>query len=254
MKRLLAILALAALWASSARAETIVTTLSTDQVFITSTYTGAQIALFGVIQLDPGASPRRAPYDLVVTVRGPRRTTIVREKARAGPIWINRTQRRFIDLPAFLTVLATRPVEEIATSATRQEHKIGIDAILTPVGLDMDLDTAEVRFREALLRLKTADGLFAENARGVTFLTGNVFRAPISLPATAPTGTYDVEIALFVAGALIRRETTSFEVDKTGFEQVMVSAARDRSLLYGVVVAAFSVLFGWVASVVFRRD
>jgi hypothetical protein len=35
-------------------------------------------------------SGRADPYDIVVTVRGPRRMLLVREKERVGPIWLNR--------------------------------------------------------------------------------------------------------------------------------------------------------------------
>lgn len=240
--------------AGPATAETLVTSLSRREVAITSTYQGSQIVVFGVIERDATSVSRVGPYDIVITARGPRRTTIVREKERAGPIWINRARRRFVDLPVFLSILATRPLGDIATSTIRQRFGLGVDALLTPVGLDMELDTSEMRFREALLRLKTGDGLFAEDARGITFLTPTVFQATIALPATAPTGTYDVEIALLTGGSLITRHSTTFEVIKTGFEEVVITTARDRPFLYGLGVAALAVLFGWFASVVFRRD
>ena len=136
----------------------------------------------------------------------------------------------------------------------RRRLRLGLDAVLTPAGLEVDFDSPEARFREALLRLKSADGLFAENAKGVKFLTATVFSAEIPLPATAPVGRYDVEIALFHDGALLSRKTMTFEVIKTGFEQAVVDAARRNSLLYGAVAAAMAVVLGWFASVIFRRD
>jgi uncharacterized protein (TIGR02186 family) len=240
--------------AAEARAENLVISLSTQRVAITSNYTGADIAVFGVIQRDAASVGRAGLYDAVVTVRGPRQTTIVRQKEPLGPIWLNRTQRRFVDLPAFLTVLATRPLDEVAPAAMRMRYKIGIDALLTPPGIELDFDTQEARFREALLRLKTADGLFAENAKGITFLTPNVFQGTIPLPATAPSGTYDVEVALLAAGTPIARESLAFVVTKSGFEETMTWASRNQPWLYGASAALMALAFGWVATVVFRRD
>jgi uncharacterized protein (TIGR02186 family) len=237
-----------------ATAETLVTTLSTERVAITSTYTGTEISVFGVIERDAMTGTRVRDYDLVVSARGPRRTTIVRQKEEVGPIWINRTQRRFIKLPVFLTVLATRPLEDIADQRVRQRLRLGVDAVLTPVGLEIDFDSPESRFREALLRLKTADGLYAENAKGITFLAPNVFTGTIPLPATAPVGVYDVEVALFHDGLQLARHTLTFEVIKTGFEQAVVDSSRRHAWLYGLATGALALVFGWFASVIFRRD
>jgi uncharacterized protein (TIGR02186 family) len=252
--RACALALLLALVPQFAAAETLVTTLSTERVSITSTYTGTEIGVFGVIERDAMTGTRIKPYDIVISARGPRRTTIVRQKEQLGPIWINRAQRRFINLPVFLTVLATRPLDDIADQRVRQRLRLGVDAVLTPIGLEIEFDSPEARFREALLRLKTADGLYAENARGVTFLAPNVFSGSIPLPATAPVGVYDVEVALFHDGVQLARHTLTFEVIKTGFEQAVVDSSRRHAGLYGIATAALALAFGWFASVIFRRD
>ena len=55
-------------------------------------------------------------------------------------------------------------------------------------------------------------------------------------------------------GAVVSRRSSSFEVAKSGFEDQVTAAARDHSLLYGAGIAGLSLLFGWIASVIFRRD
>jgi hypothetical protein len=52
----------------------------------------------------------------------------------------------------------------------------------------------------------------------------------------------------------VTRTTSTLEVFKTGFEQYVADAARDRGLLYGVVTMLMALLTGWFASVVFKRD
>ena len=97
-------------------------------------------------------------------------------------------------------------------------------------------------------------GRFIEDPAGVAFLTPNLFRASIYLPATANTGLYEVETQLFADGTPLAKAVNTFEVAKTGFEQRIADAAHNARWAYGLSVVAISLLFGWVASVVFRRD
>ena len=53
---------------------------------------------------------------------------------------------------------------------------------------------------------------------------------------------------------LLSRAHTSFELVKIGFEQRVAVLARDWSAFYGAATAGIALLFGWLASVVFRRD
>lgn len=240
--------------ASSARAETLVTTLSSNQVLINSTYTGEDIVVFGAIERDARTIARSGPYDVVVTVRGPRRDFTVREREKLGFIWINRTQRHFNDVPGYLAVLSSRPLTMVATLPLRQRMRLSIDAMLTPDNLSSSMVVSESRFRAALRRLEERAGRFIENDRGVTFLTPTLFRARIPVPATAPTGQYEVEVQVFADEIPLTRMTDNFEVLKTGFEQRMAIAAREHKFLYGFATGGLALLFGWLASVLFRRD
>jgi uncharacterized protein (TIGR02186 family) len=248
----MAALALAAA-ASDAWAETLIASLSTSRVLISSNYTGSAIVAFGAIERDAQTIARPGGYDVVVTVRGPRQTLTVREKERLGPIWLNRSQQKFADVPAFLGVFASRPVAEITTEQLRRRLRVGLDAIIGAPDFAPERGS-EAAFREALLRLRMRDGLYLESERGVTFLTPAIFRAAIPVPAIAPPGNYDVEIALFADSALLARTFTSFELVKIGFEQQVADLARERSAAYGAVTGAIALMFGWLASIVFRRD
>ncbi len=128
---------------SPAAAQTLVTTLSNHRVLIGSNYTGAQIGLFGVIERDARSTGRADPYDIVVTVSGPRRHLVVREKERQGPFWLNNEQRRFIDAPGYLSVLTTRPLAEMGSEEDARRLRLGLRNILTPPGAALSFDTGE---------------------------------------------------------------------------------------------------------------
>lgn len=244
------------LWAglAPASAETLITSLSNHRVLINSNYTGTQIAVFGAIERDAQTIARATGYDIVVTVRGPRQFLTVREKERLGPVWINQEQQKFPTAPAYLNVLSSRPIEEITSDQLRQRQKIGLSAIINAADFTLKREGADQPFRDALYRLKAEDGLYLEDERGVTFLTPEIFRASITLPATAPPGNYDVDVTLFADTVILARTQTHFELVKTGFEERVGVIARDWSLAYGLATAAIALFFGWLANTIFRRD
>ena len=236
--------------AAPAGAETLVSSLSTSRVAVTPNYAGAAVVAFGAIERDGQSVPRGSSYDIVVTVLGPREPLVVRQKERLGPIWINQEQESFPAMPAFIGVFASRPISEVTTEPLRRRFKVGVQAIVDAP----ERGAIPAPFREALLRLRRQERLFVENDRGVTFLTPSIFRAPIPLPATAPPGNYEVEIVLFADGVVLARTQTNFELVKTGIEARLADFARDHGALYGLATAGIALLFGWLASVIFRRD
>jgi uncharacterized protein (TIGR02186 family) len=231
---------------ASARAETLITSLSNHRVLINSNYTGTLIAVFGAIERDAQTVARGTGYDVVVTVRGPRQFLTVREREPLGPIWINQEQQKFPSVPAYISVLSSRSLAEITSEQLRQRQKIGLGAIVNATDFTNQRAGADKPFREALYRIKAQEG--------VTFLTPDIFRASIPLPATAPPGNYDVEVTLFADTVILARTTTNFELVKTGFEEQVGAVARDWSLFYGLATAAIALFFGWLANLIFRRD
>ena len=254
MIRLALTLALMVWAAGAARAETLVAAMSSHQIRISSNYTGDQLTVFGLVERDGRTVARGDPYDIVVTVRGPQRMLLVREKERLGPIWINRTQRRFTDNSVFLSVLSNRPLNEILSPEQARRERIGLANAQRSDNAFVELDPTNVRFRDGMIRILEDKGLYTENERGVTFLSTSLFSAPIEVPATAPTGPYEIQIVLYAGGAVLARQTTNFEVVKTGIEQRLASGAHDQPLLYGLATAILALFLGWLASVVFRRD
>jgi uncharacterized protein (TIGR02186 family) len=239
-----------------ARAEQLVTSLSNYRVSISSNFTGETIVLFGTVDRDAATVPRRGGYDIVVTVLGPRQTMMTWRKERILGIWINAESRTFVDAPSYAAVLANRSIQAITDRELRRRLQLGLNNILLPQEIAGDVADVvrEDPFRTAFLRLQSQRGLYLERTDGVTFLTATLFRAGITLPATAPIGTYQVDVKLFADGAMITRETSAFELYKSGVEQLVATAARSHGFLYGLTTVALGLAVGWLATVVFRRD
>jgi uncharacterized protein (TIGR02186 family) len=247
----IAVAAALALAASPAGAESLVTTISSPHVEINSTYTGADLVVFGVVERDGREGARADAYDVVVTARGPEGNTVVREKVRFGPIWVNLDQRKFVGVPATLAVLSNRPREEIAEPHLRRRYRLGLDMQVGPGGTDPAWDAA---FLDALIRLKSDGRLYTQDPKGVDFLTPNIFKATVPVPATAPVGAYQVDVSLLAGGVEIARSATGFAVAKVGFEAAVARSARQHGVVYGLATVGIALFFGYLATIIFRRD
>jgi uncharacterized protein (TIGR02186 family) len=257
MKRAAAALAAAlVLVAAPARAERLIASLSSHRVQITSIFNGVELVLFGTVEPDTESVPRKGAYDIIATVTGPRQTEVTRRKARVFGIWVNVESRTFVDVPSYLSVLATKPFGEITNADALRRLQIGLAHTLLPqqIGPDVADVVVDDEFRQAFLRIKEERRLYSESTNALTFLTPTLFRGAIQVPADAPIGTYDVDVKLFADGAMIARTDSAFDIVKVGFERFIAGSAADHGLLYGLATAAMAIMTGWFAAVVFRRD
>jgi uncharacterized protein (TIGR02186 family) len=246
---------LLALFTPPAHAERLVAALSSHVVQITSNFTGVELTLFGTVENGPTAPPSGG-YDIVVTVTGPRQSTVTFQKERIFGVWINAASRKFVDVPSYLAVLSTRPFDSIAGADTLRHEQIGIAniSLAQQIGPDIADVVPNDPFRQAFVRLKHERNLYGETTNGVTFITPTLYRASIFVPAEALIGNYDVDVKLFAGGAAIARRNSAFEIKTVGFEHFIASAAVNHGLAYGVATTMMAVMTGWLASILFRRD
>ncbi len=228
--------------------------ISTNEIAITSDFRGADITVFGAVDNADQLLLATGHYDVVVALQGPKRETIVRKKDRVFGIWVNRRSLTFEPIPTSYSMSSTRPLSGISERQQLSAREIGVDQIrLTPIGFTGDgSDIAE--FREALLRLKQASGLFQSDPSGVDFVSASLFQATIRLPDHIPVGQHFVRGYLFKNGLLIGERELRLRVVKTGLEEFINSAAFDYPLYYGLFCVALACLTGWLASLVFRKD
>jgi uncharacterized protein (TIGR02186 family) len=239
----------------SALAERLVISLSTHRVLISQNFAGVELTLFGTVEPDAATVGRPGSgYTVVVTVVGPRESVVTWRKERVLGIWVNARSNTFVNVPSYLAVLSNRPPDAVANPEILRRFQIGLAHFPLPDQSGASTPAPDDQFRAAFVRLKREHGLYREQPNALTFLTPNLFRAVIPLPANVPIGEYEVEVELFVEGALLARDTTAFEIIKVGFEQFVAMAAHEHSIPYGLATAILALLTGWLGAVVFRRD
>jgi uncharacterized protein (TIGR02186 family) len=249
-------IALAALTAAPARAERLIVSVSNHRVTVTPNYSGEELVLFGSVENDADTPSGRPPYDLVVTITGPRADMVTRRKERRFGIWINTDYRQFLQVPTYLAVFANRPLEDIAPAEVQRRQQLGINNVLLTqrVGTDYADVVPNDPFRSAFVRLRSEQRLYREDTSAITFLTPTLFRTGIPLPAAVPIGTYEVDIKLFSNGVFLTKTESAFEIVKVGFEQFVATNARQNGFIYGLITTAMALMSGWMASIVFAKD
>lgn len=230
--------------------------VSSRRIAIESDFAGTHIIIFGAVDNSKQRAPEEGIYDVVITIRGPKESTVVRRKDKVAGIWINQASRIFENVPSYYSVLSTRPLEEIASPEVLAEHRLGFSnlefRLIDPQGAN---NTPEQRkaFRDAIVRLKQEEGLYKEGAFQVGFISRSLFRGTADLPANVPVGLFDVEIFLFRQGKLLSTHKTQLDIEKAGFERFVFNLAYDQPLLYGIAAVLIAMAAGLAASAVFRK-
>ncbi len=241
------LLVLFLLLAAPVKAEEIVLGLSRDEVAITATFEGSEILIFGAIKRD---APVRTDSDLgvIVTIAGPDLPVTVRKKDRRLGIWVN-TESVEVDVaPSFYAVATNRPLEEILTFTEDLNTRISTQRAIRSVGATIDNAQS---FTEALIRIRSDQGLYIKLPTGVLVQEESLFRTLIPMPANLTEGDYKAEIYLTRGGQIVDLYSTVIPVQKVGLERWLYNLAHDSAFLYGLMSLSIAIAAGWGASAVF---
>jgi len=239
-----ALLFLAPGWASARyTGDPLVVDLSSHVVAITSGFTGTNLLLFGAVE---------GEGDVVVVIRGPGQTELIRRRGRLLGLWINRYSATIGGAPAFYQLASTRPLNQIARPAMLDRHALGIDHLSFQIRRKDDWMSDE-DYRQAFLRLKQRHGLYGDQSGTISLLGGRLFRTEMTFPANVPTGIYTAEVYLVRDGEIVSAQTTPLIISKTGVGAGIFDIAIHHSALYGLGAVALAMLAGWLAALAFRR-
>jgi uncharacterized protein (TIGR02186 family) len=230
-----------ALTANITFARPVIADLSLRQVEIDSSFKGTEILLFGA---------RNDAGDVVVVVRGPELSYVVRKKERVAGIWANKKQAIFRDVNGFYVVAASRPLEEMKNNLLLTNLEIGMDNF--KLNGDVSDDTS-AEFQKAFIDKQQHDKLYYPVVGEVSFIEDTLFRTIIKIPDNIPRGVYTAEIYLFSDGQLIGLQSTPLVVKKKGFDALVFDFAYKYPAAYGVLAVLIALTAGWGAGVLFRR-
>lgn len=244
------VLALALLLVPGARAEEVVAGLSQTTVEITTGFSGSAIFLYGAIKRE-APPPSDAQLDVVVAVEGPSSPIIVRKKDRQFGIWVNGPGVQVDAAPVFYAVASTRALHESISYTADLRYQVGLDHAVKLIG-DSQAEAYPADYREALIRLRKADGTYFEAPGGVTMAEDTLFQTRIELPPKLVEGDYRARVFLMRDREVIDVFEKTIAVRKVGLERWIYTMAQEQSLLYGLLSIAVALAAGWLASTFFR--
>ena len=233
---------------------TLVPDVSQRDIEIAYSFTGADLLLFGAILYPGGRRPDAGdkPADIVVVVKGPTQSILLREKEKVAGIWINAERLRYRSAPSFYAVASSRPVTAIVDERTRAIYELGLASLqLSPASSAPP--PVQDRFAAGLVDLKQRAGLYYEAPRAVEITDGVLYRARVAIPARVPVGRFTAETFLIRDGRVLAAAVREIDIRKSGFERFVARAADRASVAYGLVAVALSVALGWGAGWIARR-
>lgn len=152
MLRRLLLLPLALITMASAN-PVLVPDVSQRKIDIVYSFTGAELLLFGAI-LYPGGRIPSDDADIVVVLRGPSQSMIVREKQKlAGLIWVNAESARFRSAPAYYAIASSKPLKDLVDERAAAIYELGIQNLqLSPAS--GEAPEVQRRFEKGLVDLR----------------------------------------------------------------------------------------------------
>lgn len=247
MRAFIAILLL--LMLGGARDPILVPEISQHEVQVRQGFTGTELILFGAI-LTPEGARAGQDYDIVVVLKGPTQSIVLREKQRIAGIWVNADSTEFRSAPTFFAVASSKPIKQIVDDKTAAIYELGLPWLqLSPIGAYNPKEQA--RFSGGLVDLMKREGLYKDDPRGVKVSQQVLYQARIKLPSSVSTGTYTAETFAINQGRVVASAISRVEVKKLGFERGVAQFAEYNGFFYGLLAVAISVLMGFIAGRLF---
>ncbi len=217
--------------------------LAEDYVDISAGFDGAHISLFGM---------REGKGDIAIVIRGPVRDMVVRRKGQLAGAWINRSSKKFKDVPLYYDYALSDMALDMKMPEALKKVGVGLSGLSYQLHDAHSTGKLRAEFKDALIRNKQAKALFPKKPQGVKFLNDKFFRADFYIPANVPVGEYRIQTYYFLKGKIRNVKTNILKVEQVGASAGIKSFSKEHSFIYGLLCVCVAVFAGWVSNRVRR--
>ena len=225
--------------------DNLVTDLSESTVEISSTFSGAEILLFG-------AYDGQKNDDIIVVVSGQKGDIKVDKKEKKFGIWMITESIIFSNIPKYYYIASNRKIIDITNTTEIKKRKLDFNNFeLT--NKKIDYKNLDKNWYEALIRNMKKRQFWKIEENSITLNKNTLFRKTLSLPSNVSTGIYNVKILHYRKGNLISQEESKIKIDKTGISANIYNIAQNFSAIYGIIAVFIALFFGWFTNFIFRR-
>ena len=225
--------------------DNLVTDLSESTVEISSTFSGADILLFG-------AYDGQKNDDIIVVVSGQKGNIKVDKKEKKFGIWMITESIKFLNVPKYYYIASNRKIEEITNKSEIKKRKLDFNNFELKNN-KIDYKNLDKKWYEALKRNMKKKQFWKIEENSIKLNKNTLFRKTLSLPSNVSTGMYNVKILHYRKGNLISQEESKIKIDKTGISANIYNIAQNFSAIYGIIAVIVALFFGWFTNFIFRR-
>ena len=225
--------------------DNLVTDLSESTVEISSTFSGADILLFG-------AYDGQKNDDIIVVVSGQKGEVKVDKKEKKFGIWMITESIKFLNVPKYYYIASNRKIEDITNKSEIKKRKLDFNNFELKNN-KIDYKNLDKKWYEALKRNMKKKQFWKIEENSIELNKNTLFRKTLSLPSNVSTGMYNVKILHYTKGNLISQEESKIKIDKTGISANIYNIAQNFSAIYGIIAVIVALFFGWFTNFIFRR-
>ena len=225
--------------------DNLVTDLSESTVEISSTFSGADILLFG-------AYDGQKNDDIIVVVSGQNGNIKVDRKEKKFGIWMITESMKFINIPKYYYIASNRKIKDITNSTEIKKRKLDFNSFELKNN-KIDYNNLDKKWYEALKRNMKKKQFWKIEENSIKLNKNTLFRKTLSLPSNVSTGMYNVKILHYRKGNLISQEESKIKIDRTGISANIYNFAQNFSAIYGIIAVIIALFFGWLTNFIFRR-
>ena len=225
--------------------DNLVTDLSESTVEISSTFSGADILLFG-------AYDGQKNDDIIVVVSGQNGNIKVDRKEKKFGIWMITESMKFINIPKYYYIASNRKIKDITNTTEIKKRKLDFNSFELKND-KIDYNNLDKKWYEALKRNMKKKQFWKIEENSIKLNKNTLFRKTLSLPSNVSTGMYNVKILHYRKGNLISQEESKIKIDRTGISANIYNFAQNFSAIYGIIAVIIALFFGWLTNFIFRR-
>ena len=225
--------------------DNLVTDLSESTVEISSTFSGADILLFG-------AYDGQKNDDIIVVVSGQNGNIKVDRKEKKFGIWMITKSMKFTNIPKYYYIASNRKIKDITNTTEIKKRKLDFNSFELKND-KIDYNNLDKKWYEALKRNMKKKQFWKIEENSIKLNKNTLFRKTLSLPSNVSTGMYNVKILHYRKGNLISQEESKIKIDRTGISANIYNFAQNFSAIYGIIAVIIALFFGWLTNFIFRR-
>ena len=230
-------------------AQALTCSVTPDNIPITFTYHGAQLAITG---------QSASTDDLVVTITSEPVDTALKYKEKVGGlVWMKKGSLEFKDAPRVYLLHSTADLSRILDSAELNKNLLGFDALRGHIRIeDSAGNPADGKWFDEYLKFKKQENVYDMQEGTVVRqhgVDGNTYKVDVAWPYQAPPGIYTVDVLAVRDGKVVDRASTHLEVKSTWMVAALSKMAFDQAGLYGIMAVIIALLAGLGVGAIFKK-